>query len=540
MLQMGVTSLSLQARIVFLVVAIVAIVLFLSTYLDLRLSETTFEEELRDRAVNLAKGLAATIGTPRELEDAGLLWREMEEIKKTQRIVEAIEIFGFSTAGPALIASTGGPTGPIPGPSEWQVIRKGEAATSLERAGGRRLWVTAPIRFGEESAGAIRVRFSLEYADRHAAKERRQTLAIMGAASLLIVGFLGWYLQRNVSRPIQVLMGAMAQAEAGDLASEARLARDDEFGRMAVGFNRMLRKIRESHDENVKLVARIDNFNKELQAEVEKAIRELAARHEELRRVHAMLFDVQRQLSRTERLVMAGQLAAMMAHEIGTPLHSISGHVQLLLNEGDMGAEAIDRLKIIETQIGRVVEILQAILSASAPAEPVFRSIEANHLVNGLLDLMAPVLSRRGVVVASELTGNPSSVIGDVGQLQQVFLNLIANALDAMPDGGTLRVASRTVPSDQAARLSSQEAGAVTGDTGWIEISVADTGWGIEPEHLLRIFDPFFTTKGLGKGTGLGLSICQRIVRTHRGRIEVKSDVGAGTTFAILLPLSGA
>lgn len=553
---MRVKSLSLQARIISLVILIVAVVLFLSTYLDIKLSEKTFEEELREQAVSLAQALAASIGTWKELEDAEILLKEMEEIKRVRRNIESIEVFAFTSKGLALIASTGGTSGPGSGPMEWEVVREGRVAASLEKARGQRLWnVVAPIRLGEEIVGAIKVKFSLEKADRLAAKERRQSFAIMAVASVLIVGVLGWYLQRNVNWPIQALVRTMAKAEAGDLGAEARLERDDELGRLAGGFNRMLRRIQESYEENVKLLARIENFNRELQAEVERATRELAARHEELRQAHAMLFEVQRQLSRTERLAMAGQLAAIVAHDIGTPLHSISGHVQLLLQEGGLDQEAVNRLKIIEAQIVRVVEILQALLTASSPVEPVFKPVDVHQLMKGLLDLMAPVLSRKGVAVSTAFDSHLPSVVGDAAQLQQVFLNLIANALDAMPEGGTLRVTTQRVASGQwSVAGEQQKAGSVTGDAddspktspssvealaaGFVEISVADTGWGIPPEHLDQIFEPFFTTKEIGKGTGLGLVICQRIVKAHGGRIEVESRVGAGTTFSIFLPAS--
>ncbi|MFN3476423.1 MAG: sensor histidine kinase [Candidatus Methylomirabilales bacterium] len=528
---MRVKSLSLQVRIISLVILIVAIILFLSTYLDIKLSEKTFEEDLKGQAVSLARELAASIGTWKELEDTEILGREIGEIKRVRRDLESIEVFAFTSKGLALIALTEGASGSGSSSREWAMVREGRVAASLEKAQGQRLWnVTAPIRLGGEIVGAIKVRFSLEKADRLAAKERRQSFAIMALASILIVGVLGWYLQRNVSRPIQTLVGTMARAEAGDLGAEARLERDDELGRLAGSFNRMLQRIRESYEENVKLLNRIENFNRELKAEVERATQELAARHEELRQAHARLFDVQQQLNRTERLAMAGQLAAMVAHEIGTPLHSISGHVQLLLQEGNLDREAVNRLKIIETQIARVVEILQALLTASSPAEPVFKPVDVNQLVQGLLDLIAPILSRKGVAVSTAFTPSLPSVTGDQAQLQQVFLNLIANALDAMPEGGTLRVMTRQVASDQ---------GSATGDTDFVEMSVADTGRGIPPEHLDRIFEPFFTTKEIGKGTGLGLAICQRIVKAHGGRIEVESRVGVGTTFSILLPGRG-
>jgi signal transduction histidine kinase len=530
---------SLQARIVSLVVLIVAIVLFCSTYLDLKLSQTTFEGEMKERAVSLAQELAASIGTRGELEDSKTLGREMEEIRKVQQTIERLEVFALGAGGPVLVASVGGVPGPMVGPPQWAAVRKGRAVAFLERHGSQRLWaVIAPIRFGEEIGGAVGVKFSLASADRHAAKERRQSLVIMVVASLLIIGFLGWYLQRNVNRPIQALMATIAQAEAGDLAASAQLHRDDELGRLAAGLNRMLRKVRDGHEENMALLGRIAHFNEALQAEVETATRELAARNEELRQAQAMLFEVQRQLSQTERLVMAGQLAAMMAHEIGTPLHSISGHVQLLLEEGRVDEAQRHRLKIIDSQIGRVVDILQSLLAASAPAEVVYAPVEVNQVVRGLLDLMAPILARRGVAVSSVLAADLPPVIGDAGQLQQALLNIVANAMDAMPAGGALQVSSRRVPAPRG-RLPGEghPSGPVGRPVGWVEVNVADTGSGIEPAHIDRIFEPFFTTKGLGKGTGLGLAICQRIVKAHGGRVEVTSRLGAGTTVSVVLPV---
>jgi signal transduction histidine kinase len=305
----------------------------------------------------------------------------------------------------------------------------------------------------------------------------------------------------------------------------------------------MLNRIKESYEENIRLLARIENFNRELQGEVERATVELAARHEELRQAHAMLFEVQRQLNRTERLAMVGQLAAMVAHDVSTPLSSISGHAQLLLQRGDLDGEAVERLKLIEAQIARVVEILHTLLTASSAAEPVFKPVDVNQLVKGLLDLMSPVLSRKGVEAVTTLDSNLPPVIGDTAQLQEVLLNCIVNALDAMPNGGSLRLTTRRAPSvgrtavgDHPPWPADLDDRAPSRDDDHVAIAVTDTGAGIPPEHLNDIFEPFFTTKEIGKGTGLGLSICRRIVKAHRGRIEVESQVGVGTTFGIILP----
>jgi signal transduction histidine kinase len=406
---------------------------------------------------------------------------------------------------------------------------------ALKSFQGTRIWqVTAPILLEGNVVGAVQVRSSLETSDHLAARERRQSLSLMTVASVFIVAGLGWYLQYYVSRPIQTLVQTMAQAEAGNLGALAQIARRDELGRLAASFNRMLRKIQQGYEDNMRLMTRIEYFNRELQAEVERATHELATRHEELRQAHTQFFELQRQLSRTERLAMAGQWAAMMAHDVSTPLNAISGHAQLLLQRNDLDAEATERLEIIEVQIAHVVEVLQTFLTASAPAELVLKPIDTNQLVQELLNLLAPVLSRKQVTVSTAFASDLPAIIGDAAQLQQVLLNCLVNALDAMPHGGILRITTQAMsPRSQAAIIGHQ---AEPTARNYIAISVADTGVGIPAEDLQRIFEPFFTTKAHNTSTGLGLSICKRIVAAHEGHIEVESWVGTGTTFRIMLP----
>jgi signal transduction histidine kinase len=296
----------------------------------------------------------------------------------------------------------------------------------------------------------------------------------------------------------------------------------------------MLRKIQQGYEEKVGLMARIENFNRELQAEVERATHELAARHEDLRQAHTQFFELQRQLNRTERLAMAGQWAAMMAHDVSTPLNAISGHAQLLLQRSDLDAEATDRLKIIEVQIARVVEVLQTLLTASAPPQLMRKPIDTNQLVQGLLNLLAPVLSRKQVTTSTDFASDLPAITGDAAQLQQVLLNCLVNALDAMPNGGILRITTQRGIHRYQSAIVGHQLERTASD--YIAISIADTGVGIAAKDLQRIFEPFFTTKAYGTGTGLGLSICQRIVKAHGGHIAVESRVGTGTTFHIMLP----
>jgi len=544
---------SLQTRIILLVILIVSTVLSLSVYLSVQIAEKALEEDVRERGVIVAQGLVAGILSEQDLEDLRALGREVQAVMRSRGGINRIVIFALRPEGLVSIVSSDRAAISTLREVVQRSIKRGRTVTALRVSAGERVWdVGAPIRIGRRVVGAVGVEVSLKGTDRLAARQRWQSLGIMGIAALVIVGFLGWYLQRNVNRPIQVLVETMARAERGDLEARADVKTPDELGRLAESFNRMLQRIKEGYQQNLQLLVRINNFNQELKLQVEQATRELAERNEELRKVNERLFDIQRELARSDRLAAVGQLAAMVAHEVGTPLHSISGHVQVLLQERAGDEEAIQRLRIIESQIARMVEILQGFLTASNPVERPFESVDVNALIRNLLDFTGPAIDQKGVKVSFDPDPSLPQVLGDAGQLQQVLLNLILNALDAMPGGGRLTITTRGPrrstsngsragsdgqgPDEAGSFETPQDAGLLIVDEGFVEITVSDTGEGIPPENLDRIFEPFFTTKGVGRGTGLGLAICRRIVKAHGGRIMVASQVGEGTCFTILLP----
>jgi signal transduction histidine kinase len=309
------------------------------------------------------------------------------------------------------------------------------------------------------------------------------------------------FLRQTLHRPLQNLVTTMARAEAGGLAAEARVRTDDELGRLAASFNRMLRRIR--------------NFNAELQEQVAQATAELRA-------LNGKLFEARREMSRLERLAAVGEVAAMLAHEVGTPLTSISGHLQLLAEEVQE-PRVKDRLNVIEMHIGRAIATIQGFLDSARFPAPNRHPIQMNTLIQEVLALASPGIGRqRRIQVVTELSPELPEVLADSNQLRQVLLNLVTNALDAMPEGGQVFLRTRSAIAAE---------GMVS-----IQVEIADTGLGISPEDLRKIFDPFFTTKGMGQGTGLGLAICQRIVKAHKGLIEVQSEKGQGTTFLMTLP----
>ena len=225
---------------------------------------------------------------------------------------------------------------------------------------------------------------------------------------------------------------------------------------------------------------------------------------------------LQQQLLTSEKLASIGLLSAGVAHEINTPLTGISSYIQMLQKKlTDTHYAQI--LGKVEAQTDRVARIIKNLLTfARSPSEASFQRVDLKQSLEEILSLIDYKLKNMNIRLVLELEAIPP-VYAQGERLQQVFINIILNALDAMPGGGELRV-----------RLSLENGAAV--------VRISDTGTGIKPEHRSRIFDPFFTTKGVGKGTGLGLSISYAIVKEHDGRIDVQSEVGRGSTFIITLP----
>jgi signal transduction histidine kinase len=215
-----------------------------------------------------------------------------------------------------------------------------------------------------------------------------------------------------------------------------------------------------------------------------------------------------------------------MAHQIGTPLNSISGYIQLILQEGNLNPADRDRLEIIESQLDRLADSVKNLLSFTRQPKAQRKAVDVNGILVELIHLGEPWFHTRGVELSTSLAPNLPPVFGDPIYLQTLFLNLITNALDAMPTGGLL-----TIKTQEASSPSSSENGR------WLKISITDTGIGITEESKKRIFDPFFTTKKIGEGTGLGLAICEKIIREHFGRLEVESAVGRGSSFFVFIPV---
>jgi PAS domain S-box-containing protein len=233
------------------------------------------------------------------------------------------------------------------------------------------------------------------------------------------------------------------------------------------------------------------------------------------------LRDTQEQLLQSEKLAAMGRLTSQIAHELNNPLYGIMNTLELLKTEIPADNKRRKILEMALSETIRLSDLLRKMLSFSKPDQEERHPVDINSVLDEILLLHEKQLKENDINTVATYAEGLELVKASKNQLRQVFLNMVANARDAMPDGGTLSVV-------------------IQGDTDKVYIEISDTGTGIREEHLDKIFDSFFTTKGEVKGVGLGLSVCYGFIQDHGGDIEVKSEVGVGTTFTISLPVYNA
>lgn len=286
---------------------------------------------------------------------------------------------------------------------------------------------------------------------------------------------------RTISRPLHRLTVAAVQVTNGDYGTEVDSREsNDEIGLLADSFNEMSRKMADDIEQ---------------------------------------LRQLNEQLIRTEKLAAMGTLSAGLAHEVNNPLASISSLIQMMQAKNDLNNDTSEKLKLISTQIERITNVTKDMMDFARVRPATKTPVDVNSAVEASLRLANFDKSFQRLHLKKDLSENLSKVFADRDQLQQVFLNLLLNARDAMPTGGDLSIKTFALKKQ-------------------IIIEIHDSGSGIDEKNLKQIFDPFFTTKSAGKGTGLGLAVCYGIITAHGGRIEAAANVQQGTTFSVELPIN--
>ena len=398
------------------------------------------------------------------------------------------------------------PAGTDPPPArlsalEQRMLQNGNYVVLRDDAedGGPWRYTYVPIGVAGKFPAAVEVRESLQ---RQLTYIRMGHFAILAAALAvaLVCGLIASALQyRYVGRPLQRLRDKALRAGRGDFSGPVRLRQNDEIGELAASVNLMCDQIaaanRRAADEATARIAALE------------------------------------QMRHTDRLATVGQLAAGVAHELGTPLNVVSARAQLIATTEMPRTEYTKHALVVVEQADRMTEIIQQLLDFSRrrPAAPALVSL--HHVVIRTLDMLSSVAQKARVQLLSDAPEQPVLAYVDQNRLQQALTNIVLNAIQSMPKGGAVRVTT----SVQAARPPGGDAHA-----DYACVSVEDQGKGIAPEQIAHVFEPFFTTKEVGEGTGLGLAVAHGIVTEHGGWITVESEMGKGSRFVMHLPQPAA
>jgi len=357
--------------------------------------------------------------------------------------------------------------------------------------------------------GVLDVKMSLEQVDRYLAESERQMIVSSILMTLLIAVISGMFIWVVVHIPVRKLIAGTRAISNGDLDYAIDVQATDEIGTLAESFNSMTHELKKARDE-------ITEWSNTL----EKKVKE---RTEELKKVQSHIIQI-------EKMASLGKLAATVAHELNNPLEGILTYTKLLIKQlknNRTTPEDVDSmvrdLSFVADETTRCGNIVKNLLLFSKKQVSEFATEHLRTIVEKSLNLVKHHLEMHNVKLEKELEDKPILLLCDSNQLQQAFIALFVNAVEAMPEGGTLRVASRYMP-----------------DNDTFQVTISDTGVGIPEEAIPNIFEPFFTTKRDGKGVGLGLSVVYGIIEQHGGHIEVQSQVNRGTTFIISLPRNQA
>ena len=483
----------LARRITVAIAAVILVIMATHAYFLLSHEVALFDADLQ-RSTRLKQALRASITR---------VWEAYGD-DEAQTLVEKTipgAVDGVAVRWTWLDAPAGDPRHLDLPPEQLAQLARGERLVVLREQDGDTLRYTYVPQSIPGSRPAV-LMFTESVGEQHQFVEASRwqivlaTLAILAASSFAVYA-LG---ARYVGRPIERLRDRLRAIADGDFATQVALPQRDEIGDLATEIDRMS--------------ARLADAQHRLAAETEA-------------RVHALEL-----LRHTDRLTTIGQLAASVAHELGTPLAVVAGRAEMIATGEATGERATASARVIVEQASHMTGLIRQLLDFSRHRAPRLGVLSCRALCARAVDTLRVVARRRRVTIAADLSEDPLFVSADEHQLQQAVVNLLVNAMQAVPEGGHIDVATgmrRTAPPGSAAP-----------EGEFVCIVVRDDGPGIPPEHLGRLFEPFFTTKGPGEGTGLGLPVAHGIVRDHSGWIDVESTPGRGSCFTIWIPAAAA
>jgi signal transduction histidine kinase len=498
---------TLGTRVTLVTTTVIASVLAVSGYASLKVRRANLEADLGREAFEIATALRAGIepvtakGDPLSTMLHGRIRaaREPDELFQLEVLSGGADDKTDDEAWLLLMQAAEIQAAPVgrlfdsASGSRWYAM-----AVPLYDAAGLELPRGHPAR---KPVAVLGMRRDSRYIDAEVAATARRVVPVF---LLVVVGvaLVVWFaLRQTVVRPLRRLVEGIDGVAKGDLSRVILAERDDEIGTIGGRFNAMTGSLREAREDG------------------ERAASARLALEERLR--HA------------EKLATIGQMAAEIAHELGTPLNVIGGRARAITKKvGDPG-EVAKNAAIIADEVARITKIIRQVLNFSRPRGPTVTRVQLQSVVAEALAFVGETTRRFGIAVDLGNAPPPPEVPGDPDQIQQVCLNLITNAIHAMPNGGTLRITTDTVVRRKGGLDLSPP-------TEYAVLTIADTGRGIPAADRDKIFEPFFTTKDVGQGTGLGLAVSHGIVKDHDGWIEVDSPASGGAVFRVFLPCAAA
>jgi two-component system NtrC family sensor kinase len=425
-----------------------------------------------------------------------------------------------------------------------KAVQTGEPSAEIEKSGSflsthyKKMKLYSPLWYQGKIVGGIQMEVPILDLMLNLIESKKILLITIISDALVLIIFGSFLLSRVLVNPMKDLVRLTKRISDGDFSQTIEVTSKNEIGQLMESFNRMIERLKENQDSLNKYLESLESANKQLK-------------------------QTQEELIRTEKLASVGRFAAGVAHEVGNPLGAILGYTGILKKGRMESEETKDYLKRIEDEIERINKIVRELLDFARPSKFEISEVEINKIIENTLSLLSYQKDFKNIETRLDLQSDLPLIKGDESQLSQVFINIILNAIDAMPNGGRLQIQterhvidylygdsfqraypprrkSDPIESDYSSLRKSDPLPTLLtkfskGDR-LVKVRISDTGSGIKKEDLENIFDPFFTTKAPDKGTGLGLSISLRIVESLGGEIRVESEEGKGTTFEIYFP----
>lgn len=488
---------SLSGRLSLFVALIVMGVVASVAYLEMRSFERDIDSELVDAARLGAQSAASDLASRGQPLDPLDIRDTLHDLIEADPVLDVISVIETDETGHLRVfASTS-----TEERSELLDLA-GRALTSKAPASDRNdtvLMFALPVPRADNLAVAVTV--GLESLLQAHAHGLRVALGFAIPTIALVTVLVHFTVRRLLGQPLAAILRTMEKTAGGDLRARTTMIRSDELGTIATRLNEMLDQL--------------ERFNLSLRDRIEEATRDLSLRNAQLAASRNQLFAARESLARAERVAALGQVAANVAHQVGTPLNLVSGYIQMIRDDPKTDERIRSRLQTVNTQIHHVTRVMRTMLDyARQPSG--FEIVALRDIIERVREIAQPRLSGSDIRSQIAVAEGLPPIRADVTQLEMALLNLVTNALDAMPNGGTLSITATARPEE-------------------IRVEVADTGPGIPVQVMERLFEPWVTTKRTGEGTGLGLAIVRDVIRAHGGSVSAYNQA-TGAVFVIDLP----